>query len=214
MNPIRILIVDDHSVVRQGLRALLDLQPNLSVVAEASSGEEAVEVCPLLRPDLVIMDLLMRGINGAEASARIKRSDPSCRILILTSFQDDAYLAAAVKAGVDSYLLKEVEPSELIAAVEKTARGESILHPSVAQRMMKALRTDSATAGSLVDPLTDREIEVLNLIADGITNTEIAQSLFISEKTVKTHVSHILAKLGVSDRTQAAVYAWREGLKS
>ena len=210
---ISVLLADDHLVVRQGLRAFLETQPDLEIVGEASSGEEAVALCREHAPDVALMDLLMPGVGGIEATRQLKQISPRTQIVILTSFHEDSQILPAIQAGALSYLLKDVRPLELIAAVRKAARGEAVLHPFVATRLMQSLQAQPATeSGGAPAELSKRELEVLRLVAEGITNSEIAGRLFISEKTVKSHVSNILGKLHLADRTQAAVYAWRNGL--
>jgi NarL family two-component system response regulator LiaR len=217
MNPtihdsISIVIADDHAVVRQGVRAFLETQPGLSIAGEADSGEAAVLLCTEHAPDVVLMDLLMPGLGGVEATRRIKQVSPRTQIVVLTSYHEDSHLLSAVRAGALSYLLKDVSPPELLAAVRKAARGEATLHPRIATKLIEALREQ--TTMSAPDPfaeLSHREMDVLRLIAEGISNAEMAERLFISEKTVKSHVSNILGKLHLTDRTQAAVLAWRKG---
>ncbi len=211
-NKITVLIVDDHAVVRQGVRAFLDAQPDIHVVAEAESGEEAVRLTEEWVPDVVLMDLVMPGMDGVEATRHIRRVSPHTRVVILTSFHEDEHIFPAIKAGALSYLLKEIKAEGLAEAVRRAARGEATLHPRVAARVVEELHGRS---GRMVNPFTDlsqRELEVLRLIAQGLDNATIAQRLNISQKTVKTHVSNILSKLHLADRTQAAVYAWREGV--
>lgn len=210
---ITLLITDDHLIVRQGLRAFLETLPDLEIVGEAATGEEAIALVQEHAPDVALMDLLMPGIGGIEATRQLKQISPRTQIIILTSFHEDSQILPAIQAGALSYLLKDVKPVELIAAIRKAARGEVVLHPFVATRLMQALQTKPATTSDGVPTeLSKRELEVLKLIAEGITNAEIAERLFISEKTVKSHVSNILSKLHLADRTQAAVYAWRNGL--
>jgi two-component system, NarL family, response regulator LiaR len=210
-DPTTVLIVDDHFMVRQGLCALLETQTDISVVGQASSGEEAVRLCADLAPDLVLMDLVMPGLNGVEATRQIKHSCPHTQVIVLTSYHEDEHIVPSIKAGALSYLLKDVSPKELLAAVRKAAKGETTIHSGVAAKIMKALSSpDKLQDGP--DDLSKREIEVLRLVANGQSNAAIAEALFISEKTVKSHVSSILSKLNLTDRTQAAVYAWRSGL--
>ncbi len=210
-DPISILIVDDHAVVRQGVIAFLATQPDITVVGEAATGEEAVKACIEMAPDVVLMDLLMTGLDGIEATRRIRQVSPRTQIIILTSYHEDEHVLPAIRAGALSYLLKDVSPRELVEAVRKAARQEVTLHPKIASRIMNGLRRgESASDDPLLDDLSNREIEVLRLIADA----EIAGRLFISEKTVKSHVSNLLGKLHLADRTQAAIYAWRTGLAS
>ncbi len=209
MDPITVLLIDDHRVVRQGLRDFLELQEDIEIVGEASSGEEGVQLARELIPDVALMDLVMPGIDGVEATRQIKAVSPSTRVIVLTSFADDDKVFPAIKAGAISYLLKDVSPEELAHAIRAAQRNEAVLHPDVAARLMQefsAPRSDEAP----VEQLTPRELEVLRLIARGKSNKEIADALIVSEKTVKTHVSNILSKLHLADRTQAAIYALRK----
>ncbi len=204
------LIADDHPVVRQGLRSFLELQDDLEVVGEAADGEQAVSQSSAHRPDIVLMDLVMPNLDGVAAIRRIGEVSPATRVIVLTSFADDAKVIPAVRAGAAAYLLKDAEPRELAEAIRRVHRGEGLLHPSVTSRVLaEVARSDGRPHG---EPLTERERDVLRLIARGRSNREIARELVISEKTVKTHVSNLLAKLHVADRTQAALYAVREGL--
>jgi len=209
---ISILITDDHALVRQGIRAFLELQPDIIVIGEADSGEAAVRMAAELVPDVVLMDLVMPGIGGVEATRRVKQVSPHSQIIVLTSYHEDEYIFPALRAGALSYVLKDVGPDELADTVRKAARGESVLHPRVASRMVQELRGTKRDTPNLFTDLSDRELEVLRLIADGLSNAEIADKLSISEKTVKGHVSNILGKLHMMDRTQAAVFAWQQGL--
>ena len=209
MDPITVLLIDDHQVVRQGLRDFLEVQEGIAIVGEASSGEEGVHLARELIPDVVLMDLVMPGIDGVEATRQIKAASPNTRVIVLTSFADDNKVFPAIKAGAISYLLKDVSPEELAHAIRAAQRNEAVLHPEVAARLMQefsAPRSDEAP----VEQLTPRELEVLRLIARGKSNKEIADALIVSEKTVKTHVSNILSKLHLADRTQAAIYALRK----
>jgi NarL family two-component system response regulator LiaR len=211
-DPITVLIVDDHEVVRQGVRAFLDAQAELSVVGEAGSGSEAVKLAEEIIPDVVLMDLIMPGMDGVEASRRIKNLSPRTQIVILTSYHDDEHIFPALQAGAISYVLKDVKMDELVDAVKRAAVGEATLHPRVAARIIQELH---GTASEEINPfteLTDREMETLRLIAKGLSNSDIATEMVISEHTVKGHVSNILSKLHLADRTQAAVYAWRKGV--
>ena len=208
---ITVALVDDHEIVRQGVRALLETQPEITIVGEASSGEEGVRLSAEHAPDVVLMDLVMPGMNGVEATRQIKQQSPRTQVIVLTSYHEDEHILPAIRAGALSYLLKDVSPAELLAAVLKAARGETTIHPRVAAKMMQALGTKEKEQSPFGD-LSKREIEVLRLIADGLTNAAIGEALFISEKTVKSHVGNILSKLHLADRTQAAVYAWRSGL--
>jgi len=209
---ISILITDDHALVRQGIRAFLELQPDIIVIGEADSGEAAVRMAAELVPDVVLMDLVMPGIGGVEATQQVKQVSPHSQIIVLTSYHEDEYIFPALRAGALSYVLKDVGPDELADTVRKAARGESVLHPRVASRMVQELRGTKRDTPNLFTDLSDRELEVLRLIADGLSNAEIADKLSISEKTVKGHVSNILGKLHMMDRTQAAVFAWQQGL--
>ncbi|MBV9338266.1 MAG: response regulator transcription factor [Solirubrobacterales bacterium] len=207
---IRILIVDDHAVVREGLRAFLGVQPGFEIVGEAADGEEAVERATQLEPDIVLMDLVMPTLDGVSAMRALRRRCPRCRVIVLTSFLEDERLLPALEAGAAGYLLKNSQPAELARAVRAAHSGEAIIDPTVAARLVHAL--SDRPQGTAFDRLTSRERDVLTLIASGRSNKRIALELGISEKTVKTHVGHVLAKLGVTDRTQAAVLAVRHGL--
>ena len=209
---ISILITDDHALVRQGIRDFLELQPDLSVIGEAHSGEEAVRLVSAAAPDVVLMDLVMPGMGGVEATRLVKHASPRSQIIVLTSYHEDEYIFPALRAGATSYVLKDIGPDELADAIRKAARGESVLHPRVAARVVQEMRGEKRDAPNLFNELSDRELEVLRLIAAGLANAEIAQKLVISEKTVKGHVSNILGKLHMLDRTQAAVFAWQQGL--
>jgi DNA-binding NarL/FixJ family response regulator len=209
-DPIRVLIVDDHSVVREGLRAFLELQAGLDVVGEAADGEEAIEAGARLRPDVILMDLVMPQLGGVAAMRRLREQVPGARIIVLTSFLDDDKLLPALRAGAAGYLLKNAEPHEIARAVRAAHAGEALLDPVVAARLVETLAADDGQEP--LDRLTPREREVLVLIGRGYSNKRIANELELSEKTVKTHVGHVLAKLGVTDRTQAAVVAVRAGI--
>ena len=207
---IRVLIADDHAVVRQGLRTFLALQDDMEVVADAADGEEAVRAAREHAPDIVLMDLVMPNMDGVEATRRIASERPATRVIALTSFLEDDKVLPAVRAGAAGYLLKDVGPPELVRAIRTVHGGEALLHPAVAARVLEEV---AAPAPPRAEPgLTPREREVLALVARGLANKRIAQELGIAEKTVKIHVSRILHKLGVADRTQAALYAVREGL--
>jgi NarL family two-component system response regulator LiaR len=211
--PIRVLIVDDHEVVREGLRAFLELQDGLDVVGEAGDGEAAVAAVSELSPDVVLMDLVMPRLDGVGAMQELRRRESRARVIVLTSFTDDAKLLPAIQAGAAGYLLKNVRPAELARAVRAAHAGEALLDPAVAARLVEAISDPPQSAtGPRVDQLTPREREILTLITRGFANKRIAFELGVSEKTVKNHVSHVLAKLGVSDRTQAALLAVRSGL--
>ncbi len=209
---VTVVIADDHAIVRQGIRTTIEVDPHLSVIGEADSGEAAVRQVAELVPDVILLDLVMPGIGGVEAARQIKRVSPHTQVLVLTSYHDDEYIFPALKAGVLSYVLKDVNIHELIDVIHKAARGEAVLHPRVASRVVQELRGARKETPNLFTELTEREQEVLRLIADGFTNAAIAEKLVISEKTVKVHVSNILSKLHILDRTQAAVFAWQQGL--
>ena len=205
---IGVLIADDHPFVRHGLRTFLETLDDVEVVGEAANGAEAVEQAAKLVPDVVLMDLVMPELDGVEATRRIRAESPTTKVIVLTSFDADEQVFPAIKAGAAGYLLKDVRPAELADAVRKASRGEALLAPSVAAKLMQEVAGDRSPAAGL----TERELEVLRLIARGLSNKMIARELVVSEKTVKTHVSNILAKLHLTDRTQAALYAVREGL--
>jgi DNA-binding NarL/FixJ family response regulator len=207
---IRVLIADDHAVVRQGLRTFLELQEDIEVVGDAADGEAALAGVERHEPDVVLMDLVMPGVGGVEAIRRLRELRPETRVLVLTSFLDDEKLFPAVRAGAAGYLLKDIEPTELVRAIRTVADGEALLHPAVAARLMEEFSDTERPVAE--EALTAREREVLLLIARGLPNKQIALELGIAEKTVKTHVSSILSKLGLTDRTQAALYAVRAGL--
>jgi NarL family two-component system response regulator LiaR len=207
---VRVMIVDDHAVVREGLRNFLGMLPTIELVGEAASGVEAIELAPKAKPQVVLMDLMMPVMDGIEATRRLHELHPEIKVIVLTSFADDDRLFPALRAGAVAYLLKDVGPKELAEAIAAAARGEVRLHPDVTKRLVSEL-----TGGAPKRPeeeLTEREREVLRCIARGRSNKEIGEDLFISEKTVKTHVGSILAKLGLADRTQAALYAVKHGL--
>lgn len=206
--PITVLIVDDHAVVRQGLRFLLEQQAGISVIGESSNGADAVALTKELLPNVVLLDLIMPGIGGIEVTRDIKRISPSTQVVVLTSYYEDDQIFNAIKSGALSYLLKDIGPQELIAAVRAAAHGESVLHPRVAARVLQEIKGGQ----SAIDELTSREMDVLLRIAHGRSNREIAVDLAISEQTVKTHVSNILSKLHLADRTQAAIYALQQRL--
>ncbi len=208
---IKILLVDDHAVVREGLRTYLDLEDRLEIVGEASNGREAADKVRVLHPDVVLMDLLMPEMDGIAATKAIKEFAPEVKIIVLTSFQDDEHIMPAIEAGATGYLLKDVSAPELVKAIEGAFQGQAQLHPEVARKLMEQVRQPRRRT----DPgeeLTPRERDVLGLIASGMSNKEIARELVMTERTVKGHVSNILGKLGLQDRTQAALYAVRHGL--
>jgi len=209
---ITVLLVDDHAVVRQGVRTFLETQADLSVVGEAGSGEEAVRLAAQNVPDVVLMDLIMPDMDGVEATRKVKQVSPRSQVVVLTSYHEDEHIFPALKAGALSYVLKDLSAEELATAVRKAAAGEAVLHPRVASRVIKELQGLRADKVNPFTELSERELEVLKLIADGMSNADMAAKLVLSEKTIKGHVSNILSKLHLADRTQAAVYAWREGV--
>jgi NarL family two-component system response regulator LiaR len=209
---ITVMIVDDHEMVRRGASSYLEAQPDISVVAQAESGEEAVKLAQEFIPDVVLMDLVMPGMDGVDATRRVKSISPRTQIIILTSFHQDEYIFQALQAGAISYLLKDVKASELVEAIRRAARGEATLHQRIASRVIKTFRSLESEKATLFTTLTEREMEVLKLIAKGFSNDQIAEELVISVGTVKGHVSNILSKLHLVDRTQAAAYAWQAGI--
>lgn len=209
---ISVLLVDDHAVVRQGVKAFLVTQSDISVVGEAGSGEEAVKLAEQHVPDVILMDLIMPNLDGVEATRRVKQVSPRSQIVVLTSYHEDEHVFPALKAGALSYILKDVSADELATAIRKAAAGEAVLHSRVAARIIKELQGRRADHLNPFTELSERELEVLKLIADGMSNAEMAAKLVLSEKTIKGYVSNILSKLHLADRTQAAVFAWREGV--
>jgi len=210
-DPIRLMVVDDHGVVRQGVRAFLDTHDDIEVVAEAIDSATAIARCTEQAPDVALVDLKLPDVDGVETTRRIKAASPRTQVIILTSLDDPRFVLPAIQAGAVSYLLKDAAPDALVSAVRKAARGEAVLHPRVAALLLEAVRKPERDAEALA-PLSQREREVLMLIAQGMSNAAIAENLAIGEKTVKSHVSNVLAKLQLADRTQAAVYAWKRGL--
>jgi len=208
-DPIRVLLVDDHQVVREGLRAFLQLQPDIEVVGEAAGGQAAAAAAARGRPDVVLMDLVMPEGDGVAAIRALAEAAPGARVVVLSSFADDERIFAAMQAGAAGYLLKDVDPDALAEAIREASHGRPVLHPDVAARLMRRVADPAGPAG---EALTPREREVLRLVVEGYANKQIARRLLITEKTVKTHVSSILQKLGVADRTAAAVLAIRQGL--
>jgi NarL family two-component system response regulator LiaR len=208
---ISVLIVDDHTVVRDGLQALISAEPSMHVVAAVGDGIEAVEFVKKLNPDVVLMDLVMPHMDGIQATIEIKKDNPDARILILTSFAEDHQVFAAIKSGATGYLMKDSSSEELIQAIRDIYKNKPVLQPEVAKRLMLDIRSQDDQS-SQTKALTVREIEILEQVALGKTNQEIADVLFVSERTVRTHITNILAKLGLSNRTQAALYALREGI--
>jgi len=211
MTPISILIVDDHEVVRNGIRAYLETLPKFNVVGEAASGEEAIRMAGELIPDVVLMDLVMPGMDGIETTREVKKISPRTQIVVLTSYHEDEQIFPALKAGAISYVLKDMKMDKLAEAIQSAIRGEVTLHPLVATRVLRNLRGES-NGESFYAELTERELEVLKFIANGLSNSQIADQLVISTNTVKGHVSNILSKLHLADRTQVAVYAWQKGI--
>lgn len=210
-NVIGVLIVDDHEVVRNGIRSYLETNKEFEVVGEAESGQQAVKMVAELIPDIVLLDLIMPGMDGVETTRQIKKISPRTQVVILTSYHEDVHIFPALKAGAISYILKDMKMEKLVEALQRAVRHEVTLHPLVAERVLQNLRGESGEA-ALFTELTDRELEVLRLIAKGMTNSQIAETLVISENTVKGHVSNILSKLHLADRTQVAVYAWQRGI--
>ncbi|MGI1809143.1 response regulator [Priestia sp. TGN 0903] len=209
---IKILIADDHHVVRKGLVFFLQTQPDLEVVGEASNGEEAIKLATSLEPHIVLMDLSMPVLDGIEATKELKKQAPHIQVMILTSFSDQDHVIPALEAGASGYQLKESDPDELVTAIRKLMNGENQLHPKVTTHLLTRLTKSSEKKVNFIDHLTKREKDVLKEIAKGKSNKEIGAALHITEKTVKTHVSNILSKLGVQDRTQAALYAVQHGI--
>jgi DNA-binding NarL/FixJ family response regulator len=211
MNKLRIIIVDDHEIVRQGLKGFLDLSGEFDVVGEGQTGRDVVELAQSLKPDLILMDLMMPEMDGIEATRRIKETDPDARILILSSFAQRNQVIPTVKAGASGYVLKDIPPNELITALKDVYRGRTPLHPDIAGMLIEQVQ-DPKSSSQGYSSLTDRERDVFQLIAKGMSNKEIATDLFISLVTVKTHVSRILSKLELDDRTQVAIFAFKNGL--
>ena len=213
--PIRVLLVDDHAVVRKGLCALFEREPGIDVAGEAESGEQVVAMAERLRPDVILMDLEMPGISGAEATRRISAARPDAKIVVLTSHASEEDVFPALKAGALGYLLKHSAPEDVLRAIRQAHRGETVLHPIIARMMLQELnRPPEPRQPATTDPLSARELEVLRLLARGMSNQEIADTLVVGEATVRSHVSAILRKLQLASRTQAALYALREGLAS
>ena len=217
MTTIRVLLVDDQALFREGLETLLSVHKDIQVVGQACNGQEAVEVAAQVRPDVVLMDVRMPVLDGVRATSLLKDALPQCRVIVLTTFDDDEYIFDALRSGAVGYLLKDVDSKQLVEAIRAAARGESILEPSVAAKVIAEFSRVSSMVPSmqmeqLVEPLSERELEILALIARGASNKEISGQLFIAEGTVKNHVTHILGKLDVRDRTQAALKARELGL--
>ncbi|MGQ8874237.1 response regulator [Paenibacillus amylolyticus] len=208
---IRVLLVDDHEMVRIGLAAVLDTEDGIEVIGEAGSGEEGIRLAQEYKPDVVLMDLVMDGMDGIEATRQVLKINPECKVIVLTSYLDDEKMYPVIEAGAFSYLLKTSRANEVADAIRAAARGQSVLESQVASKMMNRFRQPQAAA-PLHEELTDREMDVLRLVAQGKSNQDIADELIIGIKTVKFHVTNLLAKLGVDDRTQAAIYAYKNGL--
>lgn len=210
--PIRLVIADDHVLVRQGIRAFLETHADLEIVGEADDAHSVVALCAERHPQVALVDLVMPG-GGIAATRDIRTASPRTQVVLMTSFEDAQQIVAAVQAGALSCLLKDVDADTLADALRRAARGEAVLHPRIAARLMDALRSGPTPGAEMLEALSQREREVLALMAEGLSNQHIADRLGIGEKTVKTHVSNVLSKLGVTDRTQAAVYAWKSGMK-
>jgi len=211
-NPARVLLVDDHRMVRQGLRFFLSTQPNMTVVGEAATAEEALHLVDSLRPDVVLMDIVLPNLSGIEAMHTINERYPEVSVIVLSAFVDTSKVVQAIQAGAAGYLMKDVDPQELAAAIQATRQGKLYLHPEAARRLAEAMRPDPDQYEPTPDILTERELEVLRLVTHGSSNQEISVQLNITLKTVKAHVSSILQKLGVENRVQAALYALRHHL--
>ena len=210
----RILIADDHPVVLEGLRGIMDTEPDIDLVGEAIDGAEAVEMARSLQPDVILLDLVMPGKDGLSAIREIKQDNPEAHILVLTSFAEDDKVFSAVKAGALGYILKDTGPEELVNSLWAVHRGEPSLHPSIALKLMRELNNPPTDLPPTAEPLTQREVEVVRLIAQGMSNREIGEELTVVERTVSKHISAILDKLHLANRTQAALYALRQGLAS
>lgn len=210
--PIRVLLVDDHEMVRIGLAAVLDTEEGIEIVGEAGNGLDGLRLAKAYKPDVVLMDLVMEGMDGIETTRRLLEEQPDCKVIVLTSFLDDEKMYPVIEAGAFSYLLKTSRASEIADAIRAANRGQSVLESQVASKMMNRFRKPAPTAAEPHEELTEREMEVLQLLAQGKSNQEIADELFIGIKTVKYHMTNLFGKLGVDDRTQAAIYAHRHGL--
>lgn len=212
MANITVLVVDDHHVVREGVRAMFSIHPDIEIVGEASSGKEAIELTRQYAPDVILMDLIMPEMDGVEATRAVRLASPRSQVIVLTSYHQDEHIFPAIRAGAISYILKDVQPEALADAVRKASKGEAVLHPRIAARVVKEIHGSQHSELNPITTLSAREMDVLKLIAQGHNNAQIAQTLVISPQTVKRHVSNILGKLHLADRTQAAVFAWREGI--
>ncbi|HCS39571.1 MAG TPA: DNA-binding response regulator [Anaerolineaceae bacterium] len=209
---IRVVLVDDHSMIRIGLKAFFDTIADIEVVGEAGSGEEGLRVIEETHPDVVLMDLIMNGMDGVEATQQVKKICPACKVIILTSYHEDSHIFPALRAGALSYVLKDIDPDDLARAIRAAHAGDAMINPQVAARMVKEIQGNNQDAMNPFVELTDRELDVLRMIAVGKNNQEIAAELVVSESTVKTHITNLLSKLHVKDRTQAAAYAWQNGI--
>jgi NarL family two-component system response regulator LiaR len=210
--PITVLLVDDHVMVRMGLKAYFDTLADIQVAGEAGNGKEALSLVEQTAPDVVLMDLIMPDMDGVETTRQIKKISPRTQVIVLTSYHQDEHIFPAIRAGALSYVLKDIDPDELADAIRRAHSGEAVLNPRVAARLVKEMHGDREEGLNPFHELTEREMEVLRQIAAGKSNREIAEALVISEKTVKSHITNLLSKLHLADRTQAAVYAWQEGI--
>lgn len=211
-NPIRVVLIDDHNMVRMGLKAYFSTLPDIQVIGEAGTGEDAVRLAADLAPDVMLMDLIMPGMDGVEATRQVKKISPRTQIIVVTSYHDDEHIFPAIRAGALSYVLKDIDPDDLSDAIRRANAGEAVLNPRVAARLIKELSGQHDEKINTFSELTNREMDVLRQIAAAKSNQQIAAELVISEKTVKSHITNILNKLHLSDRTQAAVLAWQEGI--
>jgi NarL family two-component system response regulator LiaR len=211
-DPVTVMLVDDHNVVRMGLKAYFGTLDDIQVVAEAGNGEEAIQLAAQYAPDVILMDLIMPGIDGVEAIRRVKKASPRTQVIVLTSYHEDEHIFPSIRAGALSYVLKDIDPDDLADAIRRAQRGEAVINPNVAARLVREMQGATKETINPFGELTDREMDVLRQIASGKSNREIAEALVITEKTVKSHVTNILNKLHLADRTQAAVYAWQEGI--
>jgi two-component system, NarL family, response regulator LiaR len=209
---IRVVLVDDHSMIRIGLKAYFDTISDIEVVGEAGSGEEALCVVEETHPDVILMDLIMNGMDGVEATQLVKKICPTCKVIILTSYHEDSHIFPAIRAGALSYVLKDIDPDDLAKAIRAAHAGEAMINPQVAARMVNEIQGGSQDDFNPFVELTDRELDVLRMIAVGKNNQEIAAELVVSESTVKTHITNLLSKLHLKDRTQAAAFAWQNGI--
>ena len=207
-----LILADDHSMIRMGLKAYFNTLPDIEVVGEAATGEEALSLVAQHLPDVVLMDLLMPGMGGVEATRKVRKISPSTQVIILTSYHEDEHIFPAIRAGALSYVLKDIDPDDLAEVIRRAHQNEAVLHPRIAARLVKEMQGSRNVTPNPYADLTDREMDVLREIASGKSNREIAEALYIGEKTVKTHITNILSKLHLADRTQAAVFAWQEGI--